>query len=174
MHCAVCLYDCYTCNDATSCATCSATLDFRAINTGTQRCDPILGYWNNLTSSTAIPCDTSCLGCITDAITCTSCQPGKYITGSVCSPCLLNCISCTTVTDCSNCITSYIFNSSAGACQSDCTSINKCTACVVNPDSSMQCTACLSDYILSGSICVTNCGDGVITTDEACDDNNII
>ena len=43
--CQTCLYDCYTCSDKTSCLSCNDTTDFRIMDNGTSRCDPLPGYY---------------------------------------------------------------------------------------------------------------------------------
>ncbi len=100
----------------TTCATCSDTVDFRVLNTITSRCDPIIGYWDDLINSLALPCDSTCLGCVGDAITCTSCPLGKHLSVNICVTCLLNCLDCTTASNCNQCATSYAFNPVSVAC----------------------------------------------------------
>ncbi len=66
MFCERCLaYDCLKCEDNINiCSKCSSEADFRIMNTLTNRCDPIIGYYDDGTnSSIAKMCDINCYTC---------------------------------------------------------------------------------------------------------------
>jgi len=50
--CQSCPYDCYTCDGLGSCTSCNDTIDNRMMDTGTRRCIPIQGCFQNINSNT--------------------------------------------------------------------------------------------------------------------------
>ncbi len=76
--CKACSYDCLTCDSLPACKTCNASI-FRIIDTKTQRCGPMVGYWENLADKIVYSCDSSCLTCEMNAIKCTSCFTGLFL-----------------------------------------------------------------------------------------------
>ncbi len=85
--CIACLYDCATCGDGTSCLTCDATVDLRALDLGTSRCLPLPGYYDDGTSNNSIAqlCSSPCQTCDVLATYCTSCITDiYYVSGGIC------------------------------------------------------------------------------------------
>ena len=107
--CKRCYYDCYTCKDYGQCLTCNATVDFRSIDTSSNRCVCQLGYYDNFTQI-CLKCPYNCTVC-TGPTTCSSCNIGYQMSGALCiSVCPLrfirdssnsNCIACRY--DCETC-----------------------------------------------------------------------
>jgi len=52
--CQNCPFDCYTCDGYGSCTSCNDTIDNRMLDTGTRRCIPLQGYFQNITSNTRL------------------------------------------------------------------------------------------------------------------------
>lgn len=48
--CKLCSYDCYTCNPNGTCLTCNPTIDYRILDSGSNRCVAMKGYFDNLTT----------------------------------------------------------------------------------------------------------------------------
>ena len=76
--CDACPYDCYTCNiNKNYCLSCNGTHDFREMNQSTSRCQPLVGYFENMT--TICPqCPSTCFSCTSQTV-CTSCQIGHFM-----------------------------------------------------------------------------------------------
>jgi cysteine-rich repeat protein len=162
-------YDCYYCGVNGKCTDCSATVDFRVMDSATMRCLPLPGYYDNGVSQ-AVPCvAANCLTCTTST-KCLSCYTGKYLSGTSCLTCMANCANCTTATTCITCNPYYVFTS--GTCVANCSNVTYCATCTVS--SGIVCSACSTGYSLVGGICMEVCGDGMLVTPEVCDDNNII
>lgn len=159
MTCQACLYDCYTCTNATACATCNATADFRSLN-GT-RCSPITGYYdNNTNTTTGSACTSPCASCSGSGTYCLSCVSGYYLSSHTCIACSSAITSCTTCTNssyctlcvsgssgatCTSCSSNQYLNTSSNSCVTCSTVITNCQSCT----SSTTCTLCLSNYTLN-------------------------
>jgi len=81
--CQVCTYDCYTCSADGTCLSCSSS-DNRQLDTFTQRCVAMFGYFDNLTQICP-SCPTGCSIC-SSLSRCSSCLSGYLLTtGYKCS-----------------------------------------------------------------------------------------
>jgi cysteine-rich repeat protein len=165
-------YDCYQCNSSGLCTTCSNSTDFRVMNSSTNRCNPMPGYYDEGTNnSTAKPCNSNCKTCITTSIYCTSCNPKFYLIPNECIPCMTNCQVCTSGTSCDTCDPNYAFDSGASACvlTINCSDIAYCTTC----NNTNGCTQCVSGYNATNiTACSPVCGDGIKLPNEDCDNGN--
>lgn len=155
--CKPCLYDCYTCNNSVSCASCSAGIDFRRTNS--TRCTPIDGYYDN-GSTTAVPCLSPCSTCLNSGDYCLSCISGYYLSGHQCLPCNLaihKCVTCSSSDYCTLC-QDGTSGASCTICNSDqyldpisydcldCNStINYCSTC----SGAQNCTLCTDTFLLN-------------------------
>ncbi len=164
MRCKQCRFDCTTCTNATACATCDATTNFRFLN-GTS-CSPLNGYFDNGTnSSVASQCSSPCATCQTTATRCLSCVSGHYLSSNTCLSCgsaITSCLTCTVPTfctlcasgssgaSCTSCSSSEYLNSSSSTCVTCSTVIANCQACT----SPTTCTLCSSTFTQYSS---TNC-----------------
>lgn len=119
--CQICFYDCYQCSDGTVCSSCNETLDFRAFNNATSRCDPLEGYYDTGVTQ-AQPCNISCLTC----------------NGSSAS----HCLSC-------NSNASMILNGTECINGSDAVGLG-CTSCFDN-STGFFCSACSGSILLGGT-----------------------
>lgn len=109
-NCPLSAYDCYTCDSAGFCLTCSSSLDLRVLDVGTGRCVPIDGYYDDNTNTT-LPklCNQSaCETCNSTSTQCWTCHPGFYISGTSCLPCATYCISCTSSSSCMACLSGSV------------------------------------------------------------------
>jgi cysteine-rich repeat protein len=132
----------------TSCSSCNDTTDFRIMNNGTNRCDPLPGYYDTGVTAAA-PCSSNCSTC-TSASLCTACFTPYSISGSVC---VLNCTlalgNCTTCVD--------------NAGQVD------CTVCVLGfylDPVAKNCSIVCGDGIIAST---EECDDGDNSTGNGCD-----
>ena len=164
-YCQVCDYTCLECDKGALAQNCT-------------KCDPVV---YRVLASDACPCQT---GYIDVGVTlCVPCE--YYISG--CSICLSS-------TVCTNCSAGFNLTAS-GICQCTsgflvtgvCTTINGCIN-ATNLLGTIYCQACntTANYQLSGSTCIcqsgyyfgvfgncnSQCGDGIITSNENCDDAN--
>lgn len=116
MTCLPCRYDCYTCTNASGCATCNSTTDYRYLN-GTS-CRAVDGYYDDGSNATvASQCTSPCATCQTTATYCLSCISGYYLQSHTCISCGL------AITDCLTCnSSSYCTLCASGASGASCTS----------------------------------------------------
>lgn len=168
-------YDCYQCSSAGACTVCSNSSDFRVMNTSTNRCDPMPGYYDvGSNNSMAQPCSNSCKTCEVASNLCRSCFDGFYYDGATsCISCMANCLTCSSGITCTTCKNGYIFDNGAGACvlNINCSTIGNCTTCT----STTGCTQCVSGYNATNiTTCSPVCGDGVKLPFENCDDGNAV
>lgn len=132
-------------------------------------------------NKTCTYCISPCVTCASSPDLCTSCtdglfllanscvsvcpSSGYYTEGSVCMPCVDNCLTCTSVSKCSVCAANYYLLS--GACVSSCPSSNpiienreckdcdvQCATCSGSPDNCTQCTVFYFKYEYT---CVEEC-----------------
>ena len=135
-----------------------------------------------------MPCNNASTGCLTctyndgangtlaynsSKFKCLTCNntANYFLNGVLCKLCTLsNCVRCVNLTACGTCTSTY-FPSVTLLCV-------RCyvTGCAYCSDASSSiCSICnlTIGYYLSGNICVSKCGDGIITPAvETCDDNN--
>lgn len=107
VNCLPCLYDCATCVNGTTCSTCNATLDFRALDLTTQRCLPLPGYYDDGTNNPiakicSLPCVT-CSGAATYCLTCVNDTlfPNNGVC-TLCSSTMIGCITCNNSITCTS------------------------------------------------------------------------
>ena len=79
-NCDSCLYDCLTCNNSQNCLSCSSNIDYRQLDSKSQRCVPISGYFENQTTI-AEKCATGCALC-SSFQACSKCVLNFYLTPS--------------------------------------------------------------------------------------------
>ena len=81
---------------------------------------------------------------------------------------------------CTACDSLAPWNSTDMTCYPNCSPVTGCSSCsVVNPfttNNSIQCTNCTTGYNIdvSSNLCLAICGDGLVMSGLACDDNNTI
>jgi proprotein convertase subtilisin/kexin type 5 len=118
LKCQPCPYDCLQCTSDGNCLSCNSS-DFRLYSVPTQRCVPLDGYFDNV-SSLAVACPLGCQVCKSLTL-CTSCLDGylliigdvcysqcppRYIISSqskICEHCPYDCLSCDNSGLCLNC-----------------------------------------------------------------------
>lgn len=155
----------------------------------------LAGYYPNPSTypTSACPtCPATCATCTSSTVcqTCISpftrigtmclCATPNYLdsTNTLCVTCsvaITNCLTCTSTapTTCATCATGYFPTSTNLQCLLCGQIITGCLTCVLSPQTT--CSLCDSAYTLNSvtKLCMTNiCGDGFITTGEACDDGN--
>jgi len=107
--CKRCYYDCYTCVDYGKCLTCSSAVDFRVLDTSSNRCACQSGYYE-VYAQICAQCPYSCATCTAPDI-CQTCKSGYNLSGTMClSVCNVrqfsaSCLSC--LYDCYTCYDSY-------------------------------------------------------------------
>lgn len=108
--------------------------------------------------------------------TCVSSCPSKYfLSGSICSPCISPCGSCTSQTTCLSCVEGF-WNGSA--CSSVCpsgtyadsslNSCENCVGCLTCINSSTICTSCSGSLILFDGSCISTCSSGYYQSGSSC------
>lgn len=149
MNCLPCAYDCYTCSDNLNCLTCNST-DNRKYNPTTNRCDPILNYYDSGTTVAARCLYPHCCGS----------SPISFYQNSTC----LNA-----------CPKDYTFNSNNKSCSecnsgywpvsNHCTNIIGCKATFI-VNMTVLCLACDSifNYVLNNNTC--ECAKGYFFSNE--------
>ena len=131
------------------------------------------------TNDICMPCRNASTGCLTcsyndgangtlpynsSRFQCTTCNntANYFLNGALCQLCTMsNCVQCLNLTACTTCITNF-FPSVTLRCV-------RCfvTGCAYCTDSNANaCAICnlTMGYYLSGSTCVTKCGDGIVVT----------
>jgi cysteine-rich repeat protein len=89
---------------------------------------------------------------------------------SVCSPCIAFCVLCSDNASCTQCKPNYVYLAANNTCFVDCSNISLCSSCSFA--SSLICQQCILGYKVSANICISDCGDGIVVTEEECDDGN--
>ncbi|KAM3145905.1 hypothetical protein pb186bvf_001883 [Paramecium bursaria] len=102
---------------------------------------------------------------------------------SICYQCQSNCHSCSyfqNIITCNQCIEGYyLYNNQCLKCDQyckTCSSFSICTSCIFEnkqPDEFQRCARCDQGFYEQNAECVSQCGDGIKTDDEQCDDGNI-
>lgn len=146
-------YDCESCSSNGSCTACSNSTHFRVLNTATNRCDPMIGYYDDgSNSSLCLPCDSNCKTCQLSATTCTSCANNSYLDTTLkkCFPCLNECLSCNgTNSSCLSCGNQRILINSSCLLCSTLLGIG-CDSCNFF-NSTLTCVNCSGGTIINGS-----------------------
>ncbi|CAD8151634.1 unnamed protein product [Paramecium pentaurelia] len=116
-------------------------------------------YSSNFQNILAYCCQTNCQQCVISI--CIKCNPGYYLSGSLCYSCIQSCIDCTSSTVCTQCNDNYWLNSNS--C-SPCT--KPCANCLTNGN---ICNTCVDTINQTPPHC--NCADGYImnTSTYLCD-----
>lgn len=154
-----CPISCSSCSSSTQCTTCASQY-FPNSTSGTLQCQPCGPYCLTCNSATTctvcispyvLQADGSCAECqIANAAKCSSivaasqCTAGYYTSDNYCYSCLLNCVDCTSNTDCRACASGYYLNSSVLTC-------NLCPSNCLTCDqyNSSRCLSCQDGYSLS-------------------------
>ena len=100
-----------------------------------------------LTVNTSCQCPSNCTCSVTDVTCCTSCFAEYYLDGCVCSPCPLNCNSCSVGYNCTVCSDGYYHN--GVDCTSCPSSLTNCFTC----DNATSCSICNKGSYLNGNSC---------------------
>ena len=149
--CQLCInYDCKKCSSTGDCTSCSSTSDFRSLNSGTKRCDPLIGYYDDGASNPiAQPCNNNCKACINTAVECTSCKSGFLLNGGtkICEACPNNCDICSTTAICTTCKIGFLRNVGTNLCEACPVYCNICSTTSI-------CTSCTQGYQLNLNYCV--------------------
>jgi cysteine-rich repeat protein len=140
------------------------------------------------TNNLCMPCANASAGCLTcsyndgangtlpyssSLFACLTCDNTRnyFMNGVLCQLCTMsNCVTCLNLTACSICTSTY-FPSVALTCVH--CYVTGCAYC--STSNSNACAICNGTlgYYLSGTSCVTRCGDGIVVAGvEQCDDNN--
>ena len=159
-----CPFDCYTCNITGECLTCSSVLDFRQLNTTTNRCVPMEGYYET-NVSVAGWCSSNCKECISGTV-CTLCYPRYYVDAvQACSSCPYDCYTCDSNGNCLSCSSSdyrVLDNSNAsnvrcipqnGYYESSVSVSAQCPEGCSSCTSASFCSACSEGYNLESNSC---------------------
>ncbi|CAD8103048.1 unnamed protein product [Paramecium primaurelia] len=174
--CQKCPNNCQTCTSLQNCLTCKEGF----INP-IQGCVCSPNQYFDKNQQQCIQCSQNCDRCINDVI-CTQCdflkfriltnnqcicKEGYYDDNQNCLKCLQFCNKCTSENDCQDCIKGFSYNSNSLICERPAnqyyvSSLAKFLDCPINT----LCDPCNSNY----TNC--NCGDGIITEMEECDDMN--
>ena len=117
--CRFCPYDCLHCNKNGDCTDCSLTNDYRMVSGLSNRCLPLIGYYDNLTQVGKL-CRVGCLACFSQDI-CSGCIFGYYLNSEyycltscplrrfadnltqTCQPCPYDCSTCDQNGNCLSC-----------------------------------------------------------------------
>lgn len=117
--CSKCPYDCYICNNDSTCIACNALEDFREIDTTTNRCIAKQGYFDN-SNVVCVPCPSICMTC-SSLTNCSACNKGYYLridaycyttcldryfandVNNTCTNCPYSCLTCSANGDCLTC-----------------------------------------------------------------------
>ena len=86
--CDPCPYDCLTCDASFNCLNCSQNQDHRVLNSTTNRCIPIDGFFDTLVPVSE-PCHSSCFKCFSLA-NCSQCNIGFFLRND--SMCYTTCL----------------------------------------------------------------------------------
>lgn len=144
-----------------------------------ENCTICLMYGTNFTNGSA----DICFACqinfyLLNSICYQTCPAGYYPTGSICAPCMSNCLSCSNYSSCSSCTSPYyLFNQQ---CLTICpaayfavvNSTNNQSICTACPSNCQVCTSqttcinCNANYFLSSGNCVSNCSGGLLPNYE--------
>jgi len=191
--CESCTDNCITCPGGT-CTKCDSPNGW-FLDTQTHLCVSTcsIGYRKNTVTGMCEPCaDPNCLACDDDKHICTECEPQRFFLDpeSKCTPCIENCLLCTTNTSCDACDTGYQYLVSDNLCQGNCPKGYRenegvCEACLVAncescPDDPAICTYCLQDFYMDDSgACQASCSVGwradvPTRTCQKCDDINCL
>ncbi|KAM3137590.1 hypothetical protein pb186bvf_010380 [Paramecium bursaria] len=103
---------------------------------------------------------------------------------SICYKCQQNCQDCQYSNykiQCQQCKEGYFLNQNicikcSQYCKTCEQSSTKCLTCQIqdqDPDSNKNCKGCDQGYYFSKDQCISQCGDGIKTLDEQCDDGNL-
>lgn len=141
----------------------------------------------NATSPNCALCTYTILGTFTQ---CASCQSGYYLSGTSCTKCPSDCLTCEANGVCLTCPNTFQVLSGSCACNNTQTlwqSGGECKACTtLYPNCqtcaqdttiplNVSCSACLLGYYSLSNSCVQSvCGDSAITSGETCDDGNTV
>lgn len=118
--CQKCSYDCYTCDNNSTCLTCDSHTDRRQIDSNSSRCIPLKGYYDN-GSTVSAACPSVCTACLSPSH-CTECNYHYYLGRDnmclykcstpllakgqqrpTCSNCPYDCMTCDEYGDCLTC-----------------------------------------------------------------------
>jgi len=91
--------------------------------------------------------------------------------GATCSSSISNCASCSNTTNCTACKPFFDITGNGASCTINCTTISLCLTCQMNL-TLLNCITCQSGYHSNFTHCKPQCGDGVYTPDETCEDGN--
>ncbi|CAD8102425.1 unnamed protein product [Paramecium sonneborni] len=175
--CLICPNNCLTCTSLQNCLTCKIGF----INP-LQGCICSPNSYFDQIQEQCIQCSQNCDRCINNLI-CTQCDfkkfrvlinnqcvcnEGYFDDNQNCQECIQFCKKCTSQYDCEDCILGFILNNDYLNCEMPINqyyaiSLDQFFECPQNT----QCDPCNSNYI------DCNCGDGLITQIEECDDRNI-
>lgn len=161
-----CGNNCGVCT-STSCTSCAGA---NMVNSGSE-CSCIDGYILDENGDCIDPCGDLCEVC--GNLACSLCVANAYFSSNDCTciygyvnsglnscePCSNNCVSCTSVNECSNCAIGFYLtlNSDCLACGSDCDECN-----------SIECIDCSNGYVLFEGSCLGNCPTGTFELNGAC------
>ncbi|KAM3133120.1 hypothetical protein pb186bvf_014837, partial [Paramecium bursaria] len=105
----------------------------------------------------------------------------KLLMPSICYKCPVNCLKCANnnnIIFCIDCIQNYFENQNyCSKCYDEncmqCFNYAYCTKCFYNiQPNNGKCQMCDQGYKQQGKQCLSICGDGILTKEEQCDDNN--
>lgn len=205
--CVQCPTGCSSCNTVGDCFSCYAALnliDFKCIENCTALGQYLLGTTCAMCPILCQTCNNSlsCIKCSNNlylvtpgGINCTATCPAKTFPDNstyLCTPCPPTCSSCTSISNCTACLTSgviyyYLYN---GSCLAMCPNstymdffnqdVRICKSCSVECSvcfgaTYSQCINCTKGYVLDMSSCVRNCSIGkYIDNTSHCDSCNLI
>jgi hypothetical protein len=175
--CNKCANKCYTCNDSSSCSSCTG-LNYLLIDDCVLECG--LGRYKSPGKNKCLDCIYNCEEC-SDSIYCTICKAGyiynsssnecepcpigKYYSSGVCEECPTLCTACVSDTECIECIEhSYIYE---GICECqrgyyEDIIDSSCMSCNIQ-----DCASCEFDYESRSPVCL-DCVDKKALTSEGC------
>ncbi|EAR81858.2 zinc finger lsd1 subclass family protein (macronuclear) [Tetrahymena thermophila SB210] len=136
--CLPCIPPCQTCqNSQKNCLSCEIGYNYNPL---TNYCDPI--------------CDQTCQSCSLpyNKNACLSCFDGNFLLNNQCIPCQPPCLSCSNLSTCLSCQSSYIFNSDTNSCSLICPIL--CTSCQMSDLKVIQCLSCQDGFYVSQYQCL--------------------